>query len=213
MRKHTKAKPLLLGNDQDPGKIQFWLIFSSLSLSVPPSEQLQVDIQQISMLRLSSAAFSHTVVSRATRKNGEVSQDTFDILRGVTRHLAMSVVFTMISSSWLVRWKQHGLPKIMSDPVTWKGPLQHELVLMPGKSLVPEPWQTGGPLPSAWEKASLQFHMHKIKSVSSGQCCHCCLSQSWFKRAFFPLFFQGPAQKCSHPNHHHARLQQRSKEQ
>lgn len=56
------------------------------------------------------------------------------------------------------------------------------------KEFGPEPWQTGGLLPSAWQKASLQFQMHEIKSVSSGQCCHCWLSQGGLK-GLFPIVF------------------------
>lgn len=59
---------------------------------------------------------------------------------------------------------------------------------MPGKSLVPEPWQTGGLLPSTWEKASLQLQMHEIKSVSSGRCCHCWISRGGLK-GLFPIVF------------------------
>lgn len=53
----------------------------------------------------------------------------------------------------------------------------------------PTPWQTGGLLPPAWGKSPLPFHMHEIKSVHSGQDCHCWLSQGCLKGLLFPHCF------------------------
>lgn len=131
--KCTQPEPILLASGWEAEKIQFWLLFSSLSLSVPSSEQLQIAIQQkISMLGLSSAAFLWISCAHFSRYFWDFEK--------YLKIPCNKWCFHDYKQQLTGRLKQQPvLPKLCFWPtdVTWTDILYRQLVLMPGKSLVP----------------------------------------------------------------------------
>lgn len=191
-KKCTQPKPILLASGWEPEKTQCWLIFSSLSLcaifrAITAIHPAEWKTPKISELRPSSAAFLQICcVCYGYQK---------ERWKSISRHLVVSDAFTITSSTWLVEWKQHPiLLKRYFWPtfVTCTDLLHHQLVLMLRNRLVPPSLspdrKTGGLLPSTWEEAPLQSQMHEVASVSSGQYCHCWLSEGSLT-GLFPIVF------------------------
>lgn len=145
--KRTQPKPILLVSGWEPEKIQFWLLFSSLSLSVPSSEQLQIATQlKILMLRLSSTAFLPISCAHFSRyfwyfeKYLKIPCNKWcfhDCKQQLTSRLKTTTCFTQtVFRTHSCHLARYTAPSVR--PYAWNefGPFYLK------------PWQTGGLLPS-----------------------------------------------------------------